>query len=119
MRKSFKVAHLVHSLTLCLASAGIIMVFSLSSVSVYVISLTVSLNLLFIVLQSLVARLKENMEKLMEERDQRSSSENREKEQNKRMQRQIRDTKEEMGELAKKESEASRKKHELVTMWCQ
>lgn len=52
----------------------------------------------------------------MEERDQRSSSENREKEQNKRLQRQIRDMKEEMGELAKKEAEASRKKHELVTM---
>ncbi|KAG7235165.1 hypothetical protein INR49_003151 [Caranx melampygus] len=63
--------------------------------------------------QSLVARLKENVEKLMEERDQRSSSENREKEQNKRLQRQIRDVKEEMGELAKKEAEASRKKHEL------
>lgn len=67
--------------------------------------------------QSLVARLKENLEKLTEERDQRSSSENREKEQNKRLQRQIRDIKEEMGELAKKEGEASRKKHELVRMW--
>ncbi|TNN80782.1 Unconventional myosin-XVIIIa [Liparis tanakae] len=55
----------------------------------------------------------ENLEKLTEERDQRSSSENREKEQNKRQQRQIRDVKEEMGELAKKEAEASRKKHEL------
>lgn len=65
--------------------------------------------------QSLVARLKENMEKLTEERDQRSNSENREKEQNKRLQRQIRDVKEEMGELAKKEAEASRKKHELVS----
>lgn len=54
------------------------------------------------------------MEKLTEERDQRFSSENREKEQNKRLQRQIRDVKEEMGELAKKEAEASRKKHELV-----
>lgn len=70
----------------------------------------------FIAVQSLVARLKENLEKLTEERDQRSSSENREKEQNKRMQRQIRDIKEEMGELAKKETEASRKKHELVRM---
>lgn len=66
--------------------------------------------------QSLVARVKENLEKLTEERDQRSSSENREKEQNKRLQRQIRDIKEEMGELAKKETEASRKKHELVPM---
>lgn len=65
-------------------------------------------------LQSLVARLKENLEKLTEERDQRSASENREKEQNKRLLRQIRDTKEEMAELAKKEAEASRKKHELV-----
>lgn len=55
------------------------------------------------------------MEKLTEERDQRSTSENREKEQNKRLQRQIRDVKEEMGELAKKEAEASRKKHELVS----
>ncbi|XP_044539225.1 unconventional myosin-XVIIIa-like, partial [Gracilinanus agilis] len=53
------------------------------------------------------------MEKLTEERDQRSAAENREKEQNKRLQRQLRDTKEEMGELAKKEAEASRKKHEL------
>lgn len=67
-------------------------------------------------MQSLVARVKENLEKLTEERDQRSSSENREKEQNKRLQRQIRDIKEEMGELAKKETEASRKKHELVPM---
>lgn len=66
-------------------------------------------------LQSLVARLKENLEKLTEERDQRSGAENREKEQNKRLQRQIRDAKEEMGELAKKEAEASRKKHELVS----
>lgn len=64
--------------------------------------------------QSLVTRLKENLEKLTEERDQRSGGENREKEQNKRLQRQIRDVKEEMGELAKKEAEASRKKHELV-----
>lgn len=67
-------------------------------------------------MQSLVARLKENLEKLTEERDQRSSSEIREKEQNKRLQRNIRDVKEEMGELAKKEAEASRKKHELVRM---
>lgn len=74
------------------------------------------LNLLSITVQSLVTRLKENLEKLTEERDQRSSSENREKEQNKRLQRQIRDIKEEMGELAKKETEASRKKHELVRM---
>lgn len=64
--------------------------------------------------QSLVGRLKENVEKLTEERDQRSGAETREKEQNKRLQRQIRDLKEEMGELAKKEAEASRKKHELV-----
>lgn len=63
-----------------------------------------------------MSRIKENLEKLTEERDQRSSSENREKEQNKRLQRQIRDIKEEMGELAKKETEASRKKHELVRM---
>ncbi|XP_042371120.1 unconventional myosin-XVIIIa-like, partial [Plectropomus leopardus] len=62
---------------------------------------------------SLVGRLKENLEKLTEERNQRIAAENREKEQNKRMQRQIRDMKEEMGELSKKESEASRKKHEL------
>lgn len=54
------------------------------------------------------------MEKLTEERDQRAAAENREKEQNKRLQRQLRDTKEEMGELARKEAEASRKKHELV-----
>uniref|UniRef100_A0A3Q2NVU1 Myosin tail domain-containing protein n=1 Tax=Fundulus heteroclitus TaxID=8078 RepID=A0A3Q2NVU1_FUNHE len=67
----------------------------------------------FLVLQNLVARLKENVEKLTEERDQRISSENREKEQNKRLQRQIRDVKEEMGELAKKEAEATHKKHEL------
>uniref|UniRef100_A0A8D2IGZ4 Unconventional myosin-XVIIIa n=1 Tax=Urocitellus parryii TaxID=9999 RepID=A0A8D2IGZ4_UROPR len=65
-------------------------------------------------LESLASRLKENMEKLTEERDQRAAAENREKEQNKRLQRQLRDTKEEMGELAKKEAEASRKKHELV-----
>lgn len=65
-------------------------------------------------LQALVTRLKENIEKMTEERDQRSAGENREKEQNKRMQRQIRDIKEEMTELAKKEAEASRKKHELV-----
>ena len=69
---------------------------------------------LLVALQSLVARLKENLEKLMEERDHCSTTENREKEQNKRLQRQIRDVKEEMGELAKKEGEASRKKHELV-----
>ncbi|XP_077692496.1 unconventional myosin-XVIIIa isoform X5 [Eretmochelys imbricata] len=64
-------------------------------------------------LESLASRLKENVEKLTEERDQRAAAENREKEQNKRLQRQLRDTKEETGELAKKEAEASRKKHEL------
>ncbi|XP_032136887.1 unconventional myosin-XVIIIa isoform X2 [Sapajus apella] len=64
-------------------------------------------------LESLASRLKENMEKLTEERDQRIAAENREKEQNKRLQRQLRDTKEEMGELSRKEAEASRKKHEL------
>ncbi|KAM9117947.1 unconventional myosin-XVIIIa isoform 2-T4 [Pangshura tecta] len=64
-------------------------------------------------LESLASRLKENVEKLTEERDQRAAAENREKEQNKRLQRQLRDAKEEMGELAKKEAEASRKKHEL------
>lgn len=61
-----------------------------------------------------MGRLKENLEKMTEERNQRIAAENREKEQNKRMQRQIRDIKEEMGELSKKEGEASRKKHELV-----
>ncbi|XP_038181096.1 unconventional myosin-XVIIIa isoform X12 [Arvicola amphibius] len=64
-------------------------------------------------LEGLANRLKENMEKLTEERDQRAAAENREKEQNKRLQRQLRDTKEEMGELARKEAEASRRKHEL------
>lgn len=65
--------------------------------------------------QALVGRLKENLEKMTEERNQRVAAENREKEQNKRMQRQMRDMKEEMGELSKKEGEASRKKHELVS----
>uniref|UniRef100_A0A8C2JAA0 Myosin XVIIIAa n=1 Tax=Cyprinus carpio TaxID=7962 RepID=A0A8C2JAA0_CYPCA len=64
-------------------------------------------------LESLVTRLKENLEKMTEERDQRIASENREKDQNKRMQRQTRDIKEEMTELSKKEAEASRRKHEL------
>ncbi|XP_069002915.1 unconventional myosin-XVIIIa-like isoform X1 [Embiotoca jacksoni] len=64
-------------------------------------------------LEILVGRLKENLEKMTEERNQRIAAENREKEQNKRMQRQIRDMKEETGELSKKEAEASRKKHEL------
>ncbi|XP_061683940.1 unconventional myosin-XVIIIa isoform X4 [Syngnathoides biaculeatus] len=64
-------------------------------------------------LESLAARLKENFEKLTEERDQCSSNEIREKEHSKRFQRQIRDMKEEMAELVKKEGEASRKKHEL------
>lgn len=66
--------------------------------------------------QSLVGRLKENLEKMTEERNQRIAAENREKDQNKRMQRQMRDMKEEMGELSKKEAEASRKKHELVRL---
>lgn len=61
-----------------------------------------------------MSRLKENLEKMTEERNQRIAAENREKEQNKRMQRQIRDMKEEMAELSKKEAEASRKRHELV-----
>lgn len=65
-------------------------------------------------LQSLVGRLKENLEKMTEERNQHIAAENREKDQNKRMQRQIRDIKEEMSEVSKKETEASRKKHELV-----
>uniref|UniRef100_A0A673WMZ8 Myosin XVIIIAa n=1 Tax=Salmo trutta TaxID=8032 RepID=A0A673WMZ8_SALTR len=64
-------------------------------------------------LESLTGRLKENLEKMTEERDHRANGENREKEQNKRIQRQMRDIKEEMAELSKKEAEASRKKHEL------
>ncbi|XP_078536201.1 unconventional myosin-XVIIIa isoform X13 [Lissotriton helveticus] len=64
-------------------------------------------------LESLATRLKENMEKLTEDRDQKLAAEIREKEQNKRLQRQIRDMKEETAELGKKELEASRKKHEL------
>ncbi|XP_052313192.1 unconventional myosin-XVIIIa-like isoform X10 [Oncorhynchus keta] len=64
-------------------------------------------------LESLTGRLKENLEKMTEERDHRVNGENREKEQNKRIQRQMRDIKEEMVELSKKEAEASRKKHEL------
>uniref|UniRef100_A0A8C7LG02 Myosin XVIIIAa n=1 Tax=Oncorhynchus kisutch TaxID=8019 RepID=A0A8C7LG02_ONCKI len=64
-------------------------------------------------LESLTGRLKENLEKMTEERDHRGNGENREKEQNKRIQRQMRDIKEEMAELSKKEAEASRKKHEL------
>ncbi|XP_076130981.1 unconventional myosin-XVIIIa isoform X3 [Alosa pseudoharengus] len=64
-------------------------------------------------LEGLVTRLKENLEKVVEERDHRVAGENREKEQNKRMQRQVRDLKEEMAEVSKKEGEASRKKHEL------
>lgn len=67
--------------------------------------------------QSLVGRLKENLEKLTEERNQHITAENREKDQNKRTQRQLRDMKEEMAELSKKEAEASRKKHELVRPW--
>lgn len=67
--------------------------------------------------QSLVGRLKENLEKMTDEKNQRITAENREKDQNKRMQRQIRDMKEEMAELSKKEGEASRKKHELVRPW--
>uniref|UniRef100_A0A3P8VV17 Myosin XVIIIAa n=1 Tax=Cynoglossus semilaevis TaxID=244447 RepID=A0A3P8VV17_CYNSE len=64
-------------------------------------------------LEGLVSRHKDNLEKMMEERDQHIVAGNRENEQNKRMQRQIRDLKEEMAELSKKEGEASRKKHEL------
>lgn len=66
--------------------------------------------------QGLVGRLKENLEKMTEEKNEHIAAENREKEQNKRMQRQIRDLKEEMGELSKKEAEASRKRHELVRL---
>lgn len=62
-----------------------------------------------------MGRLKENLEKMTEERNQHIVTENREKDLNKRMQRQIRDVKEEMAELSKKEAEASRKKHELVS----
>ncbi|XP_061607205.1 unconventional myosin-XVIIIa-like isoform X5 [Phyllopteryx taeniolatus] len=64
-------------------------------------------------LESLVGRLKENLEKTSDDRNQHIAAENREKEQNKRMQRQIRDIKEEMADVSKKEVEASRKKHEL------
>ncbi|KAL0994187.1 hypothetical protein UPYG_G00118920 [Umbra pygmaea] len=64
-------------------------------------------------LESLTGRLKENLEKMTEERDHLVNGENREKEQNKRIQRQMRDVKEEMAEITKKEAEASRKKHEL------
>ncbi|XP_019714468.1 unconventional myosin-XVIIIa-like isoform X2 [Hippocampus comes] len=63
-------------------------------------------------LEILVGRLKENLEKMSEERNQHIAAENREKEQNKRLQRQIRDMKEEMADVSKKEAEASRKKHE-------
>ncbi len=88
----------------------------LQCVSVFFISSYLWLfHLSMFVFQSLVTRLKENLEKMTEERDQRIGNENREKDQNKRMQRQIRDIKEEITELSKKEAEASRKKHELVS----
>ncbi|XP_077448363.1 unconventional myosin-XVIIIa-like [Stigmatopora argus] len=64
-------------------------------------------------LESLVGRLKENLEKISDDKTQHIAGEDREKEQNKRMQRQIRDMKEEMADVSKKEAEASRKKHEL------
>ena len=63
--------------------------------------------------RALASWLKENVEKLTEEWDQSTAAENWEKQQNKRFQWQLWDTKEEMGELARKEAEASSKKYEL------
>lgn len=64
-------------------------------------------------LESLVARLKENVEKVTEERDQHIGHESREKENNKSLQRRFRDVQEEMSELSRKEGEASRRKQQL------
>ncbi|XP_078451908.1 unconventional myosin-XVIIIa [Lampetra planeri] len=63
--------------------------------------------------EALALRLKENIDRVSSERDERGASEGREKEQNKRLQRQIRDVKEEAAELAKREGESNRKRHEL------
>ncbi|XP_075918590.1 unconventional myosin-XVIIIa-like isoform X2 [Petromyzon marinus] len=63
--------------------------------------------------EALALRLKENIDRVSSERDERGASEGREREQNKRLQRQIRDVKEEAAELAKREGESNRKRHEL------
>ncbi|KAJ3589851.1 hypothetical protein NHX12_010692, partial [Muraenolepis orangiensis] len=65
-------------------------------------------------LHSLQSQLEFQEQSMVEKSlSQNSATENQEKEQNKPMQRQLCDIKEEMGELSKKETEASRKKHKL------
>ena len=65
--------------------------------------------------QALVLRLKEAIDRVSAEREQRASSEIREKEQNKRQQRQLNALLEETSQLARREGEATRKRHELVS----
>uniref|UniRef100_A0A8C4R0L6 Myosin XVIIIB n=1 Tax=Eptatretus burgeri TaxID=7764 RepID=A0A8C4R0L6_EPTBU len=63
--------------------------------------------------EALVLRLKEAIDRVSAEREQRAASEIREKEQNKRQQRQLNALLEETSQLARREGEATRKRHEL------
>uniref|UniRef100_UPI00358E40BE unconventional myosin-XVIIIa-like isoform X2 n=1 Tax=Myxine glutinosa TaxID=7769 RepID=UPI00358E40BE len=63
--------------------------------------------------EALVLRLKEAIDRVSAEREQRTASEIREKEQNKRQQRQLNSLLEETSQLARREGEATRKRHEL------
>ena len=57
--------------------------------------------------------MKEQHEKLTEEKEALSTTESRHNEENKRLMRQLRDMKEEHAEVERKEAEASTRKHEL------
>lgn len=61
-----------------------------------------------------LSRAKDSNDKLSSERDSHVASEHREREVMKRMQRQLRESKEEQGDMLKREQEALQKKHDLV-----
>ncbi|XP_066294954.1 unconventional myosin-XVIIIa-like isoform X7 [Branchiostoma lanceolatum] len=60
-----------------------------------------------------VGRLKENIQRLQEERDNLDASKQRHQEITRRMERQLRDSREEFSDLQRKETEATQKKHDL------
>ncbi|XP_078680544.1 unconventional myosin-XVIIIa-like isoform X5 [Branchiostoma floridae x Branchiostoma belcheri] len=60
-----------------------------------------------------VGRLKENIQRLQEERDNLDAAKQRHQEITRRMERQLRDSREEFSDLQRKETEATQKKHDL------
>ena len=64
-----------------------------------------------------LTRVKENLEKVVMEKDTNVSNAQRDRDNLKRVQKQLRESKDEQAELLKREQDAVQKKHNLVSIW--